>query len=349
MDHPEVFYRWEWNALAYKYLRSEAALFIIIVREGGRLLGIAPLCLRERVIFGTWIRVLETIILGVADYQNVLIPSGQHRRRVVKAMLNWLCQNRSTWDVIDLCEFSSRESTTFQIAAMAAEFGDLRSKVEICSLTPFLDYRTYPTKSDKKKIKRIRTRRQVLLDKGYVLQVGMPATQAFWEEFCTLHSRRWHDTPLKNEPHASFYSALWKQLASQGLLECSLLSLDGRAVAGHFGFRDERKVYYYMPAMDPAFSRQRVGAVLGYAVVEHYATTHEIFDWLRGDENYKYWWTDEVAVNFRLRIFFRSNPRAFLLNVGPSWGEFVSALALPGYIAARMRAPLRRCRNLQRW
>jgi hypothetical protein len=144
MSHPEVFYRWEWNFLAYEYLRRNAALFIIIVREGERLVSIAPLCMEERALFGMQIRVLQTIVSDAADYHNILVPAGQHCRRVVKAVLNWLCQNRTTWDVIDLCKFSSRESSTFQIASLAAEFDDLRSKVEICSRTPFIDYRTYP-------------------------------------------------------------------------------------------------------------------------------------------------------------------------------------------------------------
>jgi hypothetical protein len=110
----------------------------------------------------------------------------------------------------------------------------------------------------------------------------MPATRAFWDEFLTLHSRRWACQWLQTEPCGLFYDSLWRSLASQDLLECSLLWLEGRAVAGHFGFRDKEKVYYYMPVMDPSFKRQRVGVALLYAMVEHYATSHATFDLMRG-------------------------------------------------------------------
>ncbi len=97
----------------------------------------------------------------------------------------------------------------------------------------------------------------------------------------------------------------------------------------HFGFVDERKVYYYMVAFDSAFRKDRVGAVLLYAMIEHYRKTHAAFDFLRGIDTYKLWYTDELDVNLRLVIYRSASLAAFAYNLGAVTRRYSVELGLP--------------------
>jgi len=342
MDCPELFYRWEWAWLCHKHLRSGSELLILLLREKGRLVALAPLCVVTRKALGMSARVVETIVTGHADYANLLVCASQHRRRIVRAILDWLYTNRKAWDVIDLSQLSSRDATSFHLATVTSEFPDLKAVMRPSSRAPKLDYALFPTKRRENQVHRIKSGARKLAEQGYTLTIGAETSDDLWAAFCDLHRARWSASPFHTREGAAFYDELRRELGRQGQVEFSYLALHGRPVAVHFGFRDPRKIYFYMPVADSEFRNRRVGAVLADAMVEHYATSHREFDFLRGDEDYKYWWTDDVTVNFRLLIFRRDNLAALAYNAGPAASEFLGSLAFPGLLRQRLKTLWRR-------
>ena len=120
-------------------------------------------------------------------------------------------------------------------------------------------------------------------------------------------------------------------------------------MAMHFGFVDEGKLYFYMPAMDPDFRHERVGAVLLYAMVQHYGKSVAVFDFMRGLEPYKLWYTDELEINMRIVVCWSASLPAALYNASEVARRFVIDLGLPKAAvqfvqrgAGRLRAMLRR-------
>jgi hypothetical protein len=105
----------------------------------------------------------------------------------------------------------------------------------------------------------------------------------------------------------------------------------------HFGFVDARKVYFYMPAMDRSFRQERVGAVLLSAIVDHYAKSHEAFDFLRGMEDYKVWYTDGLDMNMRVVAYRTASFAAFIYNLRESIRRFAVDLGLPKAVAQAAR------------
>lgn len=335
MERPEIFYRWEWNWLSYRCFRSNSSLFIVVAEEAGKVVGIAPLCLARRRAFGIGVRVVEPIATRIADYCNFLVRAGVHRRRVVKAILNFFHEQRKEWDVIDLCELTSRDPTTFHIATIANEIPDLTCSIEIMSRTPYIDYKTYPAGIDSKQIRWIRARRKVLGDMGFTFHVGDVVTDEFWADLWRLRDLRWSGGQV-DQNRTTFYNELRRVFEPMGFLECSAARYEGKTVAIHFGFRDARRVYYYMPVTDQTFNERRVGAVLGNEIVEYYSNSHDEMDLLRGDEPYKYWWTGDVAVNCRLRIAYGNNRAGLAYNLSPALKGAVRSLAAPKYLRNRI-------------
>ncbi len=343
MERPEIFYRWEWHWFYYRHCRNGAPLFIVTVREGGKLVGLAPMCVTERRALGQRVRVMEHIVGNMSDYRNWLVSAALNRWRTAQAMLELVNQHGADWDVLDLRQLPSQDATVFQLANMVGELPDLRHGLRIESRTSRLYYGgDYRSKMDLKRIHRIKNKRtQLGKERALVCRVGEADSEEFWSAFLTLHRTRWPDSPLHRPEGRRLFADLRAHFAERGELECSWLTLDGRMAAMHFGFRDRRKVYYYMPVLAEEFKPERVGNILTLSMVEHYASTHQEFDFLRGDESYKLWWTDDVAVNYRLRIYRRSNLAAVADGLVPATKEYIRALEFPRYLAGRLRTLLK--------
>ena len=92
-----------------------------------------------------------------------------------------------------------------------------------------------------------------------------------------------------------------------------------------------------LQAMDRAFRQERVGAVLLSAIVDHYAKTHDVFDFLRGMEDYKVWYTDGLDMNLRIVAYRTASFAAFVYNLRESIRRFAVDLGLPKAVAQAAR------------
>jgi CelD/BcsL family acetyltransferase involved in cellulose biosynthesis len=338
MEFPEIFYRWEWSFLFFRHCRPDDELFIVVAREAsdGSIAAIAPLCIRHTRSFGVAVKVAETIVTGLADYQNVLVREGVHRGRAIDEILAFLGERTDRWDVLDLQQFCSRDPTTFQLvnAAQSRHHWTVRTHI----LTPVAVRNLRPGKAteDTDQLRRIRGRLAVLRTRGADLRLGCEDFAACWPAFRELHVAAWPGSPLGREKEGKFFDALVASKGMRKYLDLSLLLLDGRLAAGHFGFVDERKAYYYMPARDRSFRSERVGAALLFALVEHHARSRTWFDFMRTLGRYKTWYTDTIDVNFRIVVHGNSSGRALAYGLSDVTRRFLVELGLPRAVLRRL-------------
>lgn len=329
MAFPEIFYSWDWNFLYFRHYRTRDELFIIVIRDTSkRIVGIGPFSIRRTRRLGCLVRVAETIAVNLADYSNILIRAGVHRGRVVSTILDFLHDKSARWDVVDVTEFNSRDATTLHLATLAREYRAWNVRVHISTPVAVRRLRTMPAE-DTKRVRRVGQRLKVLQARGLRVRVGCDDNDEFWVMFRDLHRKAWPASPFREEKGRAFYDDLKASPGMKDKLELSVAEFDGRPVAMHFGFVDSRKLYYYMPVMDREFRKDRVGAALLYAMIQHYQKTVEVFDFMRGMEAYKLWYTDDLEVNLRIVIHKSSSFRAFLYNVAEVTRRFVIELGLP--------------------
>jgi len=331
MKHPEIFYRWEWSFLFFRHCRAGDVLFIVVARDapGGRIAALAPLCLRRARAWGVRVTVAETIITGLADYQNFLIRAGVHSGRAVTDILDFLATQARRWDVLDLQQFCSRDPTTFQIINAAQARHDWTVRTHIQTPVAVRDLRPGQAVEDTGRLRRIRSRLEALQARGFEIQVACADIAELWPAFRALHIRTWPGSPLGQENEGRFFDAL---VASEGMrdhLDLSIVTSKGRIAAAHFGFVDARKAYYYMPARDRTFQSERVGAILLLALVDHYAKSRTMFDFLRTLGAYKAWYTDTIDVNYRIVIHANTSVRALAYGLFDVSRRFFVELGLP--------------------
>ena len=114
---------------------------------------------------------------------------------------------------------------------------------------------------------------------------------AILPDFLTLHAKRWPNA--YKAPH--FHENLLRRGLKEGIVHFSELRLDGTPISWHLGFVDRDRFYYYLPAIDPAFSKLSPGKVhLLRCVEEAIRLKLSVYDHLRGEESYKSGWTNQV-------------------------------------------------------
>lgn len=331
MEFPEIFYRWEWSFLFFRHCRAGDELFVVVARDApaGRIAALAPLCLRQARSFGIGVTVAETIVAGLADYQNFLVRAGIHRGRAATAILDFLHIHADRWDVLDLRQFCSRDPTTFQIVNAAQALHDWTVRTHIETPVAVRDLRPGQATEDGARLRRIRSRLETLQARGFEVRVGSGNFHTLWPAVRDLHIRTWPDSPLGQEKEGKFFDAL---VASEGMrnhIDLSVVTSAGKIAAGHFGFADDHKAYYYMPARDRTFEKDRVGAVLLLALVDHYAKTRTKFDFMRTLGAYKTWYTDSIDMNYRIVVHPNANLKALAYGLFDVSRRFFVELGLP--------------------
>jgi CelD/BcsL family acetyltransferase involved in cellulose biosynthesis len=343
MENPEIFYLWEWNFHFFRRFRQGDKLLVIVIRDGrGKIAGIAPFCIRDA---GRFIKVVESIVVDIGDYRNIMVHRAHHRGAVIKTVLEFLHDYSSSWDVIDIGQLCTRDPTTIHILNAAQRFLDWNVRVQVLTPVAVRDLSGGRVVENKRQVSQIRNRLKTLLKRGFTVHIGCHDIERYWPIFCDLHRKAWDSSSLHDERGRRFFDDLRGPEGMADKLEFSYLEYEGKPVAMHFGFIDERKVYFYMPAMDHSFDRERVGAVLLYALLEHYQGTHQSFDFLRGLEIYKTWYTDDLDANLRLVISRSTNVAAFLYNARDATRRYATELGLPKGIVQTVREWLSRLRR----
>jgi CelD/BcsL family acetyltransferase involved in cellulose biosynthesis len=316
MERPEVFHYWEWNWFYFRHYRTDSEPFIVVLRDPkGKLVGLAPFCLRRVRRLGLQVRVLDTIVINLADYRNVLVDGAVHRELAVEALLDLLHDRGDSWDLLDISQLNTADSTTMHLINSAEARRDWVVRSHFLTAVALRALKGRRLVENETRLRRLRNRKKNLQKAGYTFTIGRPDRLDLWPAFCDLHRKAWPSSSLRDSQGPAFFDDLRLQGALADKLEFSFVEFEGRLVAAHFGFVDAGKVYFYMPVMDDAFRQQRVGGALLCAMIEHYTPTHELFDFLRGTEGYKLWYTDELSMNLRLVIHRSASVPAFAHNV----------------------------------
>jgi CelD/BcsL family acetyltransferase involved in cellulose biosynthesis len=122
-------------------------------------------------------------------------------------------------------------------------------------------------------------------------------------DFLQTHSQRWpkvHKVP-------NFHHNLIKWGLQNGFVHFSELKSGDQTISWHLGFSYKSRYYYYMPAFNPEWQNYSPGKILIYKLVEEAIEKGiEVFDFLRGDENYKWDWTQGTQELHQIYLHHRN-------------------------------------------
>jgi CelD/BcsL family acetyltransferase involved in cellulose biosynthesis len=109
-----------------------------------------------------------------------------------------------------------------------------------------------------------------------------------------LHQARWAEAGggvLADDGVQEFHREAVSEFANSGNLRLYRMTLDSKVIAVLYAFADARNSYYYLSGFDPRYENLSPGTlIIGHAIERAIRESHQTFNFLRGQESYKYAW-----------------------------------------------------------
>ena len=214
-------------------------------------------------------------------------------------------QHPEPWDVIDLrrlrCGDPAADELEVAFGGRSAADGwtVVREREEVCpvlDLAPGLGFEGYLGTIGKKERHEVRRKIRRAEAGGEVRLERSMDPIADLDEFVDLHQRKWGanglfpPTPGGSQSRA-FFRGLFEHCAPDGLLTLQFLAVGGRRIAAGVWFDDGETLYFYNAGVDPDARDLSPGVLLVARSIEMALKAgRSRFDFLRGDESYKYGW-----------------------------------------------------------
>jgi CelD/BcsL family acetyltransferase involved in cellulose biosynthesis len=260
--------------------------------ECDRVIGVAPLMLTETAL-GRTIQFIGGA--DVTDYLDIVAAEGD-LGGVWAGVLDHLMAIRDEWDAIDLhClpQWSPSHAAVADLlsSTLAVEIG----QEEVCPIVRLdgsfeMYLRALPKKERHEVRRKARNferdaptgRLRVITEKDDAL-AALP-------DFFRLHRLSAPDKERFLTPDVErFFAAMTGATADAGWLRLYLLEIDGTPAAAVYSFVADGRLLLYNSGYDPAFAHVSAGMVLVGMMIEDAARNGlTVFDFLRGNEAYKY-------------------------------------------------------------
>jgi CelD/BcsL family acetyltransferase involved in cellulose biosynthesis len=294
------FLSWEWQSAWFESFGDRKTPLILKAYRGEKLIGILPLYMEKRKVIGMPFNRLAFIGTGVggADYLDIIgLP--QNRSEIMSAMLEFL-QTEGSFDSIRLESIIDVSETARYLRNVVPE--RLRISESVGAACPRIDLTagwTAVLEHSKRAANFKRRFKKLKKMPGFEFRsITTPAEigEAF-ERFLRLHENRWANeggSELTGHPRlVSFQRRLVPALAEAGLVRFDELWIEGECRSSAYGLDDGRSFYYYNSGFDREFSHLSVGLVLlGLSVKHAIERGNSYYDFLRGDETYKFDWAN---------------------------------------------------------
>ncbi|MGB7434399.1 MAG: GNAT family N-acetyltransferase [Candidatus Acidiferrum sp.] len=313
--HPrrQIFNRFDWSRAWWRGYGRSVTLCTPVAIAGGKVVGVLPLVLyNNRLIF-----------LGDpgSDYNDILCENAANSE-VLQVLLEALCN--ASEDVWKCATFTNVPQGSLFLSLIAQLPSHWRSQfVTIeghgCSSVMLNDENRELTlqnilsqkepRQHEKKLQKLGKLNFRHIEDRAEIQCHLPT---FFEQ----HTQRWAlvcggNQRFLSEQSRAFYEALVDELDPRRELRFSVLQLDDRPIAYHFGFQLDGKFIHYKPTFDINLWEHSPGQVLTRKLFS-YAEVSGVkeFDFTIGNEAYKQSLANHTDRNLTIRLFRSTVHRA---------------------------------------
>jgi CelD/BcsL family acetyltransferase involved in cellulose biosynthesis len=290
----------EWLLPWWEHL-GRGRLCTLAVWRADRLVGLASLFVERYFHLPLWR--LALLGTGNTDYLDVLLDPAESTP-VLQALQSAIQATPIRWDFCDLQQL--RVGTALLGAAVPPSFRHVIREQEVCPVLtlPAVEDPVVAVLPVKLRSNLRYYQRRLEREGGTFALADSDTVGEALEALFQLHGARWRKRKLPGvftSPRVRrFHHEAAQRFAQRGWLRLHTLSLGGRFRAVLYCFHCRNRGYYYAGGFDPALARLSPGTVLtGRAVQSAADEGAREFDFLRGDEPYKYTWAAVNRTNYR--------------------------------------------------
>lgn len=292
--HNHLFLTWEWQSTWWKVYQA-GTLWILAIYDEDRLVGIAPWFIEER----TGKRIVRTVgCVDVTDYLGIIL----HKQCVGDALhllANYVVENQDGYDAIDLCNIPENSalltdfSTFLKSQGMFVEI----EQQEVCPVISLPDsWDAYLEMLDKKnrhelrrKIRRADNTEETIT--WYIVNESHSLEDEI-DHFLKLMASASEEKAkfLETPEHAVFFRLVIKTMWEAGWLQMAFLLVDGVYATAYLNFDYDNEILVYNSGLNLGVSANLSAGILLLANLIQFAIENgrRKFDFLRGNEHYKY-------------------------------------------------------------
>lgn len=285
-----------WLRTWWEHLAGQRRLFVPCVWQGERLVAAAPLCTQPGWLGPLPTRTLQFIAAEQGDFGRMLIDP-EHDG---EALWNLIAAGRrGAWNVADL-RYVPEDGFG---GSAAVPVPGIRHLLQAQECNRWVKFAGRPWRECVKKPMRHNVERQLrrLQAEGPVAferADSLPAARSLLAELVQLHIAQWAargETSVYSLPgHPAWADAAVCRLLEEGSLYLCRLHRDGQTIIAGWAFLERGHLLLYQYAYDAQFAAYSPAGLLMAAIMDDMEANGlgGLFDFGRGDEDYKSRWTD---------------------------------------------------------
>ncbi len=296
LELPSPFHSWDWNYVWWKHFGRPQRLHIVVFREDGRVVGIAPLFERHH---GGRLRLTSLAPIGWGNLpteQLQLLFPRIDRQRLMRELVRHLMGSRWTWfglsglDENDLGEslyglgVVSRVDMPFEYRELPQTWDELvrglnRSMKDNVKYYPKLMFRSgYPF--------RLR-----IAESPDDVAVALRAVYRLHSARAAVDKGVAHKDYLERKDHRAFLNEVGHRLAARGEMKVGLLEVGDAVVAAQIWLERSRTLFLYYSGYLPDWSKYSVAMITSSEILKNgIARGLDRVEFLRGTGQFKTRW-----------------------------------------------------------
>lgn len=313
IDHP--FLEHAWVRTWWDCFGGDSALHIVVVKESGQVIAIAPLIL-------TQIRMFRVPVRRLGFFHNAHVPRAgfivcRRHEDAYQAIWDHLRSERESWDLLQLCQLPKGSRTLEEMRRLAGE-AKFRNGVWLSGASPYISldaswrayYEGLATKHRsnlRNRFKRLNRAGPVTIDTiatedslPYALEIGLRLEESTW--------KREAGTAISCDPQVrKFYETFARRSASRNWLRLNFLKAGALCVAFDYSLEYNNQIFLLKLGYDPAFSAYSPSnLLLSMALERAFEQGLTKYDFLGESADWKRCWAKDSTPNYWLFVFAAS-------------------------------------------
>ncbi|HWA95905.1 MAG TPA: GNAT family N-acetyltransferase [Terracidiphilus sp.] len=312
VNEPNAFmtYGWyrAWTKRHMREQRSRYTPYVVVLRQGDAVSGIAPLIMRTA---SRWLRVRKLEFATIhSDYNDFLVA--QNQATCIESFVQYLSQTANEWDLIDLRDLRNPEESLAQIERALTSAGlsfHRTQEKEGCPFLPIDGGADHAMKKLSGHVRRVlRKRLERAAAEGLTTRILERPDEdpGLIEKLVALdlHKAERSEFPPFLGTYPEVFQELFENLGPQGWIHVALFEDAEQPVAYQVGFCCGSRLWDYTKAYDRKYYRFAPGSSLLPALLNFgYRRGFTEYDFLRGEEPYKLVWSSGIRKRHRLLIW----------------------------------------------
>jgi CelD/BcsL family acetyltransferase involved in cellulose biosynthesis len=309
-DHP--FLSHEWISSWWQCFGAGRTLHVLLVRDGARLAGIAPLLRSDRRMYGISTRCLEALYNPHTPRFDFIVASSE-AAAVCRSIWNHL-HATAGWDILELAQLRADSGTLQELSQLALRDG-CPVGVWHGEQSPYIPFagtfESYFAQLNYGHRSNVRRRFNRLQERGLVSRetITLPEqVENALNDGLRIEAAAWkarNGTSIGSTPEVeSFYRIFAGRAAAAGQLRLLFLTVSGTRIAFAYGLAYRNKLYVLKTGYDPEYSHYSPYNLLCYLVFQDgFARGLEEYEFLGNNESWKLSWTRLTRRHDWLYIF----------------------------------------------